>query len=266
MFNWSIEFVGGTLVQLKFEKPLANDLDKIRSIFNRHGHTGSEIKPIGAKADNELLIIIRKQAEASALGEEIRQILANELPENKSEMRRIEAIGPKIGGEMRRDALTAVFFSLIGILVYVWFRFKVSFGVAAVIPIFHDVLVCMGFFSILNKEFSLTFIAALLTIMGYSINDTVVIFDRIRENMKKGIKGRTFTDILNQSINQTLSRTVITSGITFSVMAILYFAGSETIKDFALAMMLGVFVGTYSSIYVAAPILHWWHRKWPIIK
>jgi preprotein translocase subunit SecF len=266
LFNWSIEFVGGTQVQLKFEKPIKADIQKVRSVIAEIGYSGSEIKQIGEETENEILIIVRKQAEASALGMEIRTALAKAIPENSFEVRRVEAVGPKIGGEMRRDATLAVLLSLIAILIYVWFRFQISFGVAAVIPLFHDILITLGFFSVLDKEFSLSFLAALLTIMGYSLNDNVVIFDRIRENMKLGLKKGTFKDLVNHAINQTLSRTIITSGITFVVVTVLYILGSETIKDFALAMMWGVAFGTYSTIFIASPILVWWNKKWPIIK
>jgi preprotein translocase subunit SecF len=266
LFNWSIEFVGGTLVQIKFEKPIHNEEQKIRDIMTRRGYAGSEIKKIGDPKNNELLIIVRKQAEAAALGKEIREVLSKEITDNAFEIRRVEAIGPKIGGEMRASATWALTLALLGILIYVWFRFQASFGVAAVIPLFHDVIITIGVFSILNREFSLSFIAALLTIMGFSLNDNVVIFDRIRENLKVGTKKKSFIDLVNLSINQTLSRTIITSGIAFVVVGILYFIGSDAIKDFALAMIVGVAFGTYSTIYIATPILVWWNKKWPIIK
>jgi preprotein translocase subunit SecF len=266
MFNWSIEFVGGTLVQLKFDKPVKNEIHKVRATIGKLGYSGTEIKQVGADENNELLITVRKQGEASALGKEIRDALSKDMPQNAFQLRRVEAIGPKIGAEMRRDALIAVFLALVGILFYIWLRFQVSFGVAAVIPLFHDVIITLGFFSVLNREFSLSFLAALLTIMGYSLNDNVVIFDRIRENMRLGLRGKTFADLVNLSINQTLSRTTITSGITFVVVTILWLLGSETIKDFALAMMWGVAFGTYSTIFIASPILVWWNKRWPIIK
>jgi preprotein translocase subunit SecF len=266
-FNWSIEFVGGTQVQLKFEKPIHNEIQRVRDVMNQLGYTGSEIKPIGSEQDNELLIIVRKQGEATAVGQAIHDALAKAMPDNTFEVRRHESIGPKIGGEMQRDAVWAVLLALVGILIYVWFRFQASFGVAAVIPLFHDVIITIGFFSVLNREFSLTFIAALLTIMGYSLNDNVVIFDRIRENMKKGLKGKSFLNLVNLSINQTLSRTIITSGITFVVVTILWIIGHKTtIGDFALAMMIGTIFGTYSTIYIASVLLVWWHKRWPIIK
>jgi preprotein translocase subunit SecF len=266
MFNWSIEFIGGTQVQLKFEKPMKHEIQRVREVIGKLGYEGSEIKMIGHEKDNELLIIVRKHAEATSIGKEIREALAKDMPDNAFKVQRIEAIGPKIGGEMRRDAVIAVLLALVGIMIYVWFRFQASFGVAAVIPLFHDVIITIGFFSVLNREFSLTFIAALLTIMGYSLNDNVVIFDRIRENMRKGLKGKSFIELVNISINQTLSRTIITSGITFVVVTILWLLGSQAIKDFALAMMIGVVFGTYSTIYIATVLLVWWHKRWPIVK
>lgn len=266
MFNWSIEFVGGTLVQVKFEKPIKNDISKVRSIVEGLGYGGSEIKMIGAEENNDLLIIVRKAAEATTIGAEIRNALSKGMPENPFVLGRQEAIGPKIGGEMKSNAILAVLLSLVGILLYVWFRFKASFGVACVVPLFHDVIITIGCFSVMDKEFSLTFIAALLTIMGYSLNDNVVIFDRIRENMRLGLKGRSFIDLVNLSINQTLSRTIITSGITFVVVTVLWLLGSETIKNFALALMIGVIFGTYSTIYIASVLLVWWNKRWPIIK
>lgn len=266
LFNWSIEFVGGTLVQLKFEKPIRNEEQKIRDIMTREGYAGSEIKKIGDEKNNELLIVVRKHAEAAALGNEIRAVLSKEITDNSFEIRRVEAIGPKIGGEMRASATMALTLALLGILIYVWFRFQASFGVAAVIPLFHDIIITIGVFSVLNREFSLSFIAALLTIMGFSLNDNIVIFDRIRENLKQGTKKRTFKELINLSINQTLSRTIITSGVAFIVVALLFFLGSDTIKDFALAMMVGVAFGTYSTIFIATPIIVWWNSKWPIVK
>jgi preprotein translocase subunit SecF len=347
LFNWSIEFVGGTNVQLKFDNPVEKDLPIIRETINKIGYSGSEIKlindPLGHESNKELMIVVRKQMTVSEIGnelvknastalpdggwtfepvgdtavklkagksiaegfqkfhdvligfgyteqeimpvnndpnsgiviniknhteigKEIRNALSKALPQNPFKLLSIESVGPKIGGELQRDAIIAVLLSLIGILIYVWFRFQASFGVAAVIPLFHDIIITCGVFSVLDREFSLSFIAALLTIMGYSLNDNVVIFDRIRENLKIGLKGKNFNDLVNHSINQTLSRTIITSGITFIVVTILWLFGSESIKDFALAMIIGVVFGTYSTIYIATPILLWWHKRWPIVR
>jgi preprotein translocase subunit SecF len=264
-FNYSIDFVGGTLVQVKFEKPVKDDLGKIRSSIASLGFGSPEVKPIGAENGNELQITVRSsKSNTVTIGEELKAALSKDYPQNKFEVRRLETVGPKVGGELKQDAILSLSLALIAIMIYIAFRFKLSYGVAALIPLFHDVIITAGFFSVLNLEFSLAFIAALLTIVGYSLNDNVVIFDRIRENMKTGMKGKSFIDIVNISLNQTLSRTIITSGITFVVVAFLYFIGSEAIKHFALALMVGVVFGTYSTIYIASPILVWWNRKWPI--
>jgi preprotein translocase subunit SecF len=263
-FNYSIDFVGGSLVQLKFEKPVKNDLHKIRSAVASLNYGTPEVKSIGAESNNELQITIKKKsADLTKIGEELKGAIQKNYPENPFQVRRYETVGPKVGGELKWDAIISLTLALIAILIYIAFRFQISFGVACLIPLFHDVIVTAGVFSVFNIEFSLTLVAALLTIVGYSLNDNVIIFDRIRENMKAGTKNKTFYQIINDSINQTLSRTIITSGITFVVITLLYIFGSEAIKDFSLAMMIGVVIGTYSTIYIASPILLWWHEKWP---
>jgi preprotein translocase subunit SecF len=266
-FNYSIDFVGGSLVQLKFDKPVKNDLHKIRSAVASLNYGTPEVKSIGAEANNELQITIKKKdADLTKIGEELKGAIQKNYPENSFQVRRYETVGPKVGGELKWDAIISLTLALIAILIYIAFRFQISFGVACLIPLFHDVIVTAGVFSVFNIEFSLTLVAALLTIVGYSLNDNVIIFDRIRENMKAGTKNKTFYQIINDSINQTLSRTIITSGITFVVITLLYIFGSEAIKDFSLAMMIGVVIGTYSTIYIASPILLWWHTKWPSTK
>jgi preprotein translocase subunit SecF len=266
-FNYSIDFVGGSLVQLKFEKPVKGDLHKIRSAVASLNYGTPEVKSIGAEGNNELQITIKKKsADLTKIGEELKGAIQKNYPENPFQVRRYETVGPKVGGELKWDAIISLTLALIAILIYIAFRFQISFGVACLIPLFHDVIVTAGVFSVFNIEFSLTLVAALLTIVGYSLNDNVIIFDRIRENMKAGTKNKTFYQIINDSINQTLSRTIITSGITFVVITLLYIFGSEAIKDFSLAMMIGVVIGTYSTIYIASPILLWWHTKWPSTK
>jgi preprotein translocase subunit SecF len=264
--NFSIDFAGGTLVQLKFDKPVKENLGLIRSAVNSLGFGSPEIKSIGAAEHNEIQITVTKQAEGSLVADQIRSVIAKDLPDNKAEMRRVEKVGPKIGSELKTNTIIAGILSLIAILIYVSFRFHLPFAVAATIPLFHDTLVTLGLFVILDKEISLTLIAALLTIIGYSLNDTIVIFDRIRENMHGGLRGRDFTALVNKSINQTLGRTIITSLTTIVVVLALYILGSEAIKDFALALFVGITVGTYSTIYIASPILLYWHSKKPIIK
>ena len=177
----------------------------------------------------------------------------------------VESVGPKVGRDLQNRARDAIIFSLLGMLVYIAFRFRFIYGVAAIIALFHDVFLTIGFFSLTGKEITLTVIAALLTLVGYSINDTIVVFDRIRENLK-GMRREDLRAVVNTSINQTLNRTVTTSGLTFLSVAAIYFFGGEVLNSFSFALVVGIVVGTYSSIAIAAPILVWWqsvlaHRK-----
>lgn len=265
-FNLSVDFIGGTTMQLKFQKSFHDDLGKIRDVVSDLGFGSPEVKTIGQIANNELQVTVGKLGEGDEVSKAIRNALTEKYPENSFEVRRVETVGPKIGGELKRDAIVATILSLIAILIYVGFRFNLPFGVASVIPLFHDVLITLTVFSLLNLEVSLTFIAALLTIVGYSLNDTIVIFDRIRENLRGGLKGRNFAELVNASINQTLSRTFITALTTLFVSFTLYLFGSDAIKDFALALTIGVAVGTYSTIYIATSILVDWHNKKPVVK
>jgi len=169
-------------------------------------------------------------------------------------VRNVEIVGPQVGGQLRKQALLATVYSLAGMLVYLAFRFEWIYGVAAVITVFHDTLITVGAFSLMNKEISLTVIAAILTLIGYSNNDTIVVFDRIRENLKL-MRREKLSDIVNRSINQTLSRTILTAGLTFLTVLALYVFGGEVLKGFSLALVIGILIGTYSSIAIAAPIL-----------
>jgi len=169
-------------------------------------------------------------------------------------VRNVEIVGPQVGGQLRHQALMATLYSLAGMLVYLWFRFELIYGVGAVVACFHDTIITIGFFSLLNKEISLTVIAAILTLIGYSMNDTIVVFDRIRENIKL-LRREPLADIVNKSINQTLSRTILTSGLTFLTVLSLYLFGGEVLRGFSLALVIGILIGTYSSIAVAAPML-----------
>ncbi|MCX7725526.1 MAG: protein translocase subunit SecF [Chitinispirillaceae bacterium] len=263
--NFSIDFKGGTLIQVKFEKPIRNDIGKIRSIITKLGYGSPEVKTVGPVENNEIQITIPKQKEGILVSEQIREALKKSY-DNPFEFRRIENVGPKIGGELKRNALIASLLSLLAILIYVGFRFNLPFGVAAVVPLFHDSLITVALFSMFGLGISLTFIAALLTIIGYSLNDTIVIFDRIRENIKAGLRGKNLEQMIDESLNQTLSRTLLTSLTTLMAIVPLFVIGSEAIKDFSLALIIGIIVGTYSSIYIASPILVWWNKKWPFIK
>jgi preprotein translocase SecF subunit len=266
--NFAVDFTGGTLVQLKFKNAISNDeLKTIRNSVAALGYGSPEVKTIGPVANNELQITIKKKEEDSKVGEEIRSALEKDYSSNPFELRRQELVGPKIGKELKTNAIIAVVLSLLALLIYVGIRFSLPFGVAAIVPIFHDVLIAMAPFFFLHKEMSLATLAALLTVAGYSLNDTIVIFDRIRENIRNNaLKNKSFAEVINFSINQTLSRTVITSLTTAFVVGALLFIGGASISDFSLPMFIGTIAGVYSTIYIASPILIWWNSKWPITK
>jgi preprotein translocase subunit SecF len=169
-------------------------------------------------------------------------------------VRNVEIVGPQVGKQLQKQAVLATLYSLAGMLVYLWFRFELIYGIAAVVAVFHDTIITLGLFSILNIEISLTVIAAILTLVGYSMNDTIVVFDRIRENVKI-LRREKLSDLVNKSINQTLSRTVLTSGLTFLTVLSLFLFGGEVLHGFSLALVIGILIGTYSSIFIAAPML-----------
>jgi preprotein translocase subunit SecF len=186
-------------------------------------------------------------------------VLANNFSLGNFTIRNVEVVGPKVGAQLRRQAILATLYALAGMLVYIAFRFEWVYGAAAVIAVFHDVLITLGFFSLFHYEISLTVIAALLTLVGYSMNDTIVIFDRVRENLRL-MRREPFPEIVNRSINQTLSRTILTSGLTFLTVLVLYLMGGEVLRAFSFAMVVGVVVGTYSSFGIAAPIVVVWQK------
>jgi len=265
--NLSIDFTGGTVVQLKFQKQVQHELGKIRGIVADLKYGSPEVKTVGPVSHNEIQITVKKVAEGTFVGDNIRDAIQKGYPDNAFEVRRQELVGPKIGSELKTDALIAMILALIALLIYVGFRFSPPFGVAAIIPLFHDVLIALCPFLVFNIEISLSTVAALLTIVGFSINDTIVIFDRIRENLRGGgLRQKNFEQLANWSINLTLSRTIITSLTVFFGVSVLYFFGGESLKDFTLAMFVGTISGVYSTIYIACPILIWWNNKQPITK
>lgn len=263
-FNMSIEFTGGTMIQLKFQNPVKNDLGTVRQIIGSLGFGQPEIKTIGTIEKNEIQIIVKKQAEGSYVGDQIKDALAKGYSSNAFELRREEKVGPKIGRELTGKTIWAVLLSLIAIIIYVWVRFNLPYGFGAVTSLAHDVMVTLCFFSLTGREISIGIIAALLTIVGYSVNDTIVIFDRIRENLGGKLHSRSLEDVINRSINQTLSRTIITSSTVFFVLIAFSFFGGEVIRDFALAMLVGCISGVYSTVYIANPLVIWWNKKWPM--
>lgn len=254
--NYGIDFTGGTSLHLRFEKPFS--IGEIRTILSGIGLGNSEIK--GFATGNELLIRLQQQDNMEEVADQVINELTNKLPNNKLELRSKETVGPRIGSELRRDAIKAILISLALILIYISWRFEFKFAVGAVVALFHDVLITLGFFSLLNLEISLAIVAAFLTIIGYSLNDTIVVFDRIRENLKV-LRREEYPKIFNISINQTLSRTFLTSLTTFVVVLILFFFGGEVIHNFSFALVVGIIVGTYSSIFIASPVVVEWYLK-----
>ena len=252
----SIDFTGGTLAQIRFEE--APDITKVRSALGALDMGIGEVQTFGTP--NEILIRLQLSQNAENLTSELKAALQAQFPGQSIDFRRVETVGPKIGSELKGKAFFAVFTAIIGILIYISIRFELKFAIGAIAALIHDVLITLGIFSIMNYEISLAIIAAFLTIVGYSLNDTIVVFDRVRENMKllKNIDQKT---IFNKSINESLSRTIITSLTTFAVVFILYIAGGEVIRYFAFAMIVGVIVGTYSSIYVASPVVFLWQQR-----
>lgn len=254
--KYGIDFTGGTSLQLKFEKPI--NVGQIRAILSGIGLGNSEIKQFAI--GNEVLIRLQQQDNIEAVSNQALEELKTKLPENKFELRFKETVGPRIGSELRRDAIKAILISLVLILIYISWRFEFKFAVGAVAALFHDVLITLGFFSLLNYEISLAVVAAFLTLVGYSLNDTIVVFDRIRENLKV-MRRDEYITIFNRSINQTLSRTILTSFTTFIVVVILFFFGGEVIHTFSFALVIGIIVGTYSSIFIASPVVVEWYLR-----
>ena len=253
----SIDFTGGTLAQIQFNQP--PDIGKVRSALDKMNIGVGEVQTFGAP--NEILIRLQVDNSKNDPAVELKKALQSEFPTEKLDFRRIEKVGPKIGSELKGKALFAIITAIIGILIYISIRFEFRFAIGAIAALVHDVLITLGIFSILNYEISLSIIAAFLTIVGYSLNDTIVVFDRVRENLKK-LKTLDQESIFNKSINDSLSRTVITSFTTFLVVSILYIAGGDVIRYFAFAMIIGVLVGTYSSIYVASPVVVLWQQRY----
>ena len=250
--KYGIDFRGGTNVQIQFST--TPDLDQLRQFFAEKGMKNVVLQTFGDAADQEILLGLPTGSPLGTgekLTSELRKILLPQHP--KLEIRRIETIGPKVGDELKISAVQAIFIALGLVLLYITIRFQWRQGVSAIVALLHDVLVVIGMFSILDKEFSLTVVAALLTVVGYSLNDTIVVFDRIRENQGKYRK-KPFEEMINLSITETLSRTLITSGTTLLVVLALFILGGEIIHDFAFALLVGVLIGTYSSIYVASPV------------
>ncbi len=266
-YNLGIDFAGGTLLELHFNPPVevANLRDALQDVDvkgERRDLRHSEIKVFGPASD--ILIRVEEETEGTVTADAIKNTLKSEfassIPDPTQWLRRQEAVGPKIGSELKLNAVNAIIVSLFLIVFYIWWRFKqIQFGIAAVVALFHDVLLTLGVFSLLDKEISLAIVAALLTIVGYSLNDTIVVYDRIREN-RRLYRRDSSAEVINRSINESLNRTVLTSGTTLLVVLGLLLLGGEVIHDFAFALMIGVIVGTYSSSFVASPLVLVWQN------
>jgi preprotein translocase subunit SecF len=247
-FNLGLDFTGGTVLEVGYQNPA--ELSDVRAALEAKGFTGATVQHFGTRSDVLIRLAPEAGEEASAeLSDNVFQALS-EAAGGQVELRRVEFVGPQVGEELREQGGLAVLFALIGILVYVALRFEWRFAVGAVVAIVHDVIFTVGMFALFQIPFDLTVLAAVLAVIGYSLNDTIVIFDRIRENFRRMRKG-TVIDITNVSINQTLSRTVVTSGTTLLVLVALYIFGGEALTGFSLALIIGVVVGTYSTIFVA---------------
>ncbi len=259
--RYGIDFEGGTLVQVKFFNEV--DISEVRVALDNLTIEGLSVQEFGEKEANEYLITMKKTTgELEGLSENVKIALKNRFGRESLEVRRVEMVGPKVGKDLRKKGMLAVAFSILGMLIYIWWRFELRFGVGAILCLIHDVAITLGALSLTNKSVDLPIIAALLTVVGYSVNDTIIISDRIRENLKKMSRGR-LRDIVNKSINQTLSRTCITAGTTLMVVIALFFLGGEVIHDFAFTLLVGICIGTYSSIFVASPLLIVWERLFP---
>lgn len=255
--KYGVDFAGGILIQIRFSQ--AVDISEVRQAVEAMGSKDAMVQNFGG--ENEFLIRIEKTAtDLEVMSKTIQASLQDQFKDKKLEIRRVEVVGPKVGSDLKKKALWAVGLSFLAILIYVAWRFKqVSYGLGGIIALVHDIIITYGAISIANLEYSLSLLAVILTIIGFSINDTIVIFDRVRENIKKMRKDNLET-IFNVSLNETLGRTILTSGTVMMVVLILFFFGGPVIHDFALTLIVGLISGTYSTVYVASPVVLFWHK------
>ena len=262
--NYSVEFTGGTLIQVETERPA--DVGALRDALQARGIEGAEIQTFGS--DRELVVRARAARQGSdandtqATAEAVSQALDATLGAGSYKILRTEAVGPKVGGELRQQAVLAILMSFLAVLAYLAYRFEWRFGIAAVVATMHDIVAALAFIGLARLEVSLFVVAGLLTIVGYSLNDTIVIFDRIRENLHRR-KRDSFESILNRSINETLPRTFFTGTTALGSLTALSVLGGDVVRPFALLMLFGVVVGTFSSIYIASPVLLAIETRWP---
>ncbi|MEA3287015.1 MAG: protein translocase subunit SecF [Candidatus Marinimicrobia bacterium] len=254
--HYSIDFEGGTEIQVLFSE--STEVEAVRTVLSSIGYGDAAIREFGNI--DEFLIHVKTATRSEEQVNEIREAIASIHGAESYEIRRLETVGPKIGKELRGDMISAVLIAMIGIVIYISIRFQFMYAIGALVALAHDVMITLGLFSLLNLEISLSVLAAFLFIVGYSLNDTIVVFDRVRENAKTK-RHDAFVSVLNLSLNQTLNRTVITSLTTLTVVTILLFFGGEVIKPFAFALTVGLVVGTYSSMFVASPVVLIWDEN-----
>ena len=255
--KYGVDFAGGILIQVKFSKPVG--ISEVRNAMDTMGSKEAMVQAFGG--ENEYLIRVEKASEdLEALSKKIQGSLQEQFKGKAPEIRRVEVVGPKVGKDLKEKALMAVGLSFLAILIYVAWRFKqVSYGLGGIVALVHDVIVTYGAISIAGIEYSLNVMAVILTIIGFSINDTIVIFDRVREDVKK-FRKEDLETIFNTAINETLGRTILTSGTVMMVVLILFFFGGPVIHDFAFALIVGLITGTYSTVYIASPVVLFWEK------
>lgn len=255
--NWSIDFSGGLDMQVLFETPVSDG--QVRSALG--GMEVGEVKTISSLGrPDEILIRLKVTENSEATQLQVLDKLNQAFPGNRAEIRNVDVVGPKVGAELRRQAIISAVVAIVLLLIYISWRFKFEYALGGIVALVHDVLITLAFISFFHVEFSLTVLAAILTLIGFSINDTIVVYDRIRENLKK-LRQMRLAQIMNQSINETLSRTVITSLTVFLTVLVLYIFGGPPLRGFSFAMLVGVITGVYSSVFVAAPVVLEWAER-----
>ena len=256
--RYGVDFSGGLVAEIKFSKPI--DVSELRNATDAIGLKDAVVQKFGG--ENEFLIRVEKASgDLEAMSKSIQTSLQGRFTNNPLEIRRVELVGPKVGKDLKTKAMWAVGLAFVAILIYVAFRFhEFAYGLGGIVALFHDVVVTFGAISVFNIEFSLNVLAVILTIIGFSINDTIVIFDRVRENIKK-MRKEDLTTIFNVSINETLGRTMLTTGTVMMVVLILFFLAGEVIHDFTIALIVGLITGTYSTVYIASPVVLFWEQN-----
>jgi len=256
--RYGVDFSGGLVAEIRFSKPI--DVSELRNATDAIGLKDAVVQKFGG--ENEFLIRVEKAAsDLEAMSKSIQTSLQGRFTNNPLEIRRVELVGPKVGKDLKTKAMWAVGLAFVAILIYVAFRFhEFAYGLGGIVALFHDVVVTFGAISVFNIEFSLNVLAVILTIIGFSINDTIVIFDRVRENIKK-MRKEDLVTIFNVSINETLGRTILTTGTVMMVVLILFFLAGEVIHDFTIALIVGLITGTYSTVYIASPVVLFWEQN-----